>query len=55
MPANQHQLNQLVDAFMYYVQPDVRSKIMKEVPAAYNAYVERDVVQVVRTTDGTPI
>lgn len=42
-----HQKNQLIDALMHYLPMDVRGKVMREVPAAYNAYCGREVVKVV--------
>lgn len=50
-----HHKTQLIDAFMYYCPMDVRGKLMREVPEAYNAYCGRDVVRVTRVCDGTEI
>lgn len=47
-----HHKNQLLDALMHYLPMDVRGKVMREVPAAYNAYCGSGVVHVVRTSDG---
>jgi hypothetical protein len=43
-----HHKDQLLDALMYRVGPDIRGAVMREVPAAYNAYVGREVVEVVK-------
>jgi hypothetical protein len=41
----QHQKDQLLDAVMYHLPIDVREKVMREVPEAYNAYCGRDILQ----------
>ena len=41
-----HQRQQLLDALMHYVGPDVRRKVMRELPLAYNAYCGREIVKV---------
>ena len=46
-----HHKDQLLDALMYRLGMDARVVLMAEVPAAYNAYVGRDVMTVVRTSD----
>lgn len=45
---------QLLDALMYILKPEDRATIMRRVPEAYNAYVGREVVKVVRA-DGTDL
>ncbi len=50
-----HHRDQLLDALMHYLPMDVRGKIMREVPAAYNAWVGRDVLTVTVTSDGRVI
>ena len=42
----EHEARQLLDAVMYYLPMDVRHKIMREVPLAYNAYCGREIVKV---------
>lgn len=42
-----HQRQQLLDALMYYLEPETRRKIMLELPMAYNAYYGRAIVTVI--------
>lgn len=46
-----HYAGQLLDALMYRLSPEDRAVLMGELPAAYNAYVGGEVVQVVRRAD----
>jgi hypothetical protein len=39
-----HYTEQLLDCVMHYLPQDVRAKVMHEVPQAYNAYCEREIV-----------
>ena len=43
----QHQKDQLLDALMHYVTPEIRRKVSAELPEAYEAYhrVQRAVNQ----------
>lgn len=41
-----HQKNLLIDTFMYYCPMDIRGKLIREVPQAYNAYIGSDVAKV---------
>ncbi len=41
-----HHKDQLIEALMYYLPMDVRGKIMRDVPAAYNSYCGAEVVRV---------
>lgn len=36
-----HQARQLLDSVMHYVTPEIRRKVMVEVPSAYNAWCGR--------------
>jgi NAD/NADP transhydrogenase alpha subunit len=47
--------DQLLRFFMYYMPMDQREKLMTELPAAYNAVCEREIVKVVRVSDGKPV
>lgn len=46
-----HQKNLLIDTFMYYCPMEIRSKLIREIPQAYNAYVGRDVAKVVLNSE----
>lgn len=46
-----HEMVQLLDSVMYYVTPEIRRKVMREVPAAYNAWCGRPVVATVPVED----
>lgn len=48
---NSHYAGQLLDALFHRLSPEDRGVLMGELPAAYNAYVGREVVQVVRRAD----
>jgi hypothetical protein len=48
-----HQKDQLISSLMYYLPMDIRGKVMREVPDAYNAYCGYTVVEVVRASDGS--
>jgi L-asparaginase II len=37
----------LLSACMYYMTGEMRAKVMREVPGAYNAYCGREVVKVI--------
>ncbi len=50
-----HHKDQLIDALMYYLPMDVRAKIVRDVPAAYNAYCGSPVAQVSIVSDGRVI
>jgi hypothetical protein len=47
-----HERRQLLDALMYYCPMDLRAKVMREVPQAYNAYCGKTIVEVRHTSDG---
>jgi hypothetical protein len=47
-----HERKQLLDALMYYCPMDLRAKVMREVPQAYNAYCGTTIVEVRHTSDG---
>lgn len=55
MSVGKHHSDQLLEAVFHYMGQDLRGRLMTECPAAYNAYVGREVVKVVRTSDDTPI
>lgn len=50
-----HDFELVARAALYYANPELRAKIMREVPRAYNAVVGREVIAVVRTEDGSRI
>ncbi len=50
-----HQAKQLLDCFMYHISQELRAKVMREAPEAYNAYHQRDIVTVVSTEDRAEI
>ncbi len=51
----EHHKDQLLTVLFYYMDQDVRQKLMLECPAAYNAACGSEVVAVSRTSDNTPI
>ena len=42
----------LLMTLMYRLKPEGRAHLMREVPDAYNAYCDREVVRVIRVSDG---
>jgi len=46
-----HEKTQLLDALMHHLGPETRGRVMAEVPVAYNAYHDRQILAVVRTED----
>lgn len=46
------QVELLMEACMFRINPEQRRAIMREVPDAYNAYCGYDVVQVSKVSDG---
>lgn len=55
MSVGKHHAEQLLDTVFHYMGQELRGRLMVECPAAYNAYCGREVVKVVRTSDGTDI
>jgi hypothetical protein len=51
----QQQMHQLLDVLGHYMGPDIRQRLMAECPRAYNAWCGREVVHVVRVSDGDPV
>lgn len=49
-----HLKNQLLDALMYYASPEVRAHLVREVPAAYNAYFAKSIVLTASLGDPQP-
>lgn len=47
-----HEMEQVLAVVKHYMDMDLRRKVMTEAPAAYNAWMGRDVVEVRRTSDG---
>lgn len=45
-PPTPRQLKQLLDTCFYYMDGDLRGKLLRELPQAYNAYVGWRVVEV---------
>jgi hypothetical protein len=41
-----HQKDQILNVVQYYMTPELRERIMREVPVAYNAWVGYAVVEV---------
>jgi hypothetical protein len=41
-----HQKEQILNVVQYYMTPELRERIMREVPVAYNAWVGYAVVEV---------
>lgn len=50
-----HEKDQVLAVLKHHMSMDLRATVMREVPAAYNAWVGREVVTVVRASDGSTI
>ena len=48
MSMTHHQKEQILKVVEYYMTPELRERIMREVPVAYNAWVGYPVVEVRR-------
>jgi hypothetical protein len=46
-----HQQNQVLEVVKYYMNPELREKVMREAPMAYNAWMGTPVVDVITTWD----
>lgn len=47
MSMTNHQKDQILKVVEYYMTPELRDKIMREVPVAYNAWVGYPVVDII--------
>lgn len=47
MAMTEHQKDQILKVVEYYMEPELRERIMREAPIAYNAWMGRVVVEVV--------
>lgn len=47
-----HDKDLVLAVLAHHLTPDLRRKVMEEVPQAYNAWVGQDVVRVERVSDG---
>jgi hypothetical protein len=50
-----HEKDMVLAAVKHYMKPDLRARVMREVPDAYNAWVGRDVVDVVSVNGGNSV
>jgi hypothetical protein len=48
-----HQKDQILNVVQYYMTPELRERIMREVPVAYNAWVGFPAVEVRVINDAT--
>ena len=46
-----HEMELLLAVIKQHMDQDLRGKVMREVPLAYNAWCGRDVVQITRVSD----
>ena len=53
MSMTNHQKDQILNVVQYYISPELRERIMREVPVAYNAWVGFPVVEVRVINDAT--
>jgi hypothetical protein len=53
MSMTNHQKDQILKVVQYYMTPELRERIMREVPVAYNAWVGFPVVEVRVINDAT--
>lgn len=49
-----HQKDQILKVVEYYMTPELRERIMREVPVAYNAWIGYPVVDVVQVKQINP-
>jgi hypothetical protein len=49
------QKDQLLDHFAHYMSMEVRYRLMAELPRAYNAWAEREVVRVIQLAFDEPV
>lgn len=47
-----HEMEMVLATVKHYMEPDLRAKVMREVPQAYNAWMDREIVKVIHTSDG---
>lgn len=52
MGMTNHQKDQILNVVQYYMNPELRERIMREVPVAYNAWVGYAVVEVKEVENG---
>ena len=52
MSMTNHQKDQILKVVEYYMTPELRERIMREVPVAYNAWVGYAVVEVKEVENG---
>lgn len=50
-----HEKDQIIEFLNYYMGTELRHRLMRELPQAYNHMVGSEVVQVLRTRDGVKI
>jgi hypothetical protein len=50
-----HHKDQLLNALMHYLPMDIRTKVMNEVPAAYNDFYALPIVGVVYVENGQAV
>ena len=50
-----HEKNLVLAVVKHHMQPELRRKVMTSVPQAYNAWVGREVTQVIRKEDGSKL
>ena len=50
-----HQKDQILKIVQYYMPPELRAKIMREAPIAYNAWHGYPIVDVVQLVNGKSI
>jgi hypothetical protein len=54
MSMTNHQKDQILNVVQYYMTPELRERIMREVPVAYNAWVGYAVVEVKEVETSKP-
>lgn len=53
--AGMHHKDMALDFLLHIMDQDTRARFMRELPEAYNDIMGREIVQVVRAEDGSPI
>ena len=51
----QHEMELLLTVVKQHMDMDLRAKVMRSVPQAYNAWCGNKIVEVVHTADGRPV
>lgn len=51
----QHEMEMVLATVKHHMDMDLRAKVMREVPQAYNAWMGSEYVKVIHTSDDRPV